>query len=81
MPPAAPGNIVDKAHTMLKIAVGILAIVAGPQNPASAASATITPLVTARRERQTHMHRQSVGRSVFRLDGPAHGLDIATCDR
>ena len=40
-----------------------------------------TPLVTARRQRQTHVHRQSVGCSVFRLDGPAHGLDIAACDR
>jgi hypothetical protein len=39
------------------------------------------PSVTARHQRQTHVHRQSVGRSVFRLDGPAHGLDIAACDR
>jgi len=38
-------------------------------------------LVTARRERQANMHRQSVWGSVFRLDRPAHCLDIAARDR
>ena len=38
-------------------------------------------LGAAWRQRQANMHRQSMWHSVFRLDCPAHGLDIAACDR